>query len=230
MVPLCSLCWSGAARVPEPRLVRVTRPDLLRKQVKGVEVWTLTALRMDLPVWPCSETKGPRVMENRRTSSLGLPSLTDEPSNWSPTGHPRWLLLTAESAAKLPLAPPSCRHIGRPGHRPARAIMTARAGDEKRSMAVAAAAPHASLPRAISPFASDSPKPWATSCASMRVDARRPLRHSLGLTRDAGMPPLFGRSSRSTRVRGGHVVAHQERFAAAYGCLVTSLDEKEVVQ
>lgn len=197
--------------------------------MKRVEVWTLTALRMDLPVWPCSETKGPRVMENRRTSSLGLPSLTGEPSKWSPTGHPRWLLLTAESAAKLPLASPSSRHIGRPGHRPARAIMTAHAG-ENRSVAGAAAAPHASLPRAISAFASDSPKTWATSSASMRVDARRPLRHSLGLTRDAGIPPLFGRSRRSTRVRGGHVVAHQERIAAAYGCLVTSLDEKEVVQ
>jgi len=185
---------------------------------------------VDLPVWPCSGTKGPRVMENRRKPSLGSPSLTGEPMNWSPTGHPRWLLLTAVSAAKLPLALASCRHSGRPGHRPARAIMTARAGDEKRSMAVAAAAPHASLPRAISPFASDSPKPWATSCESMRVDARRRLRHSLGLTRDAGIPPVFGRSSRSTTARGCHLVAHQARSAAAYGCLVRSLDEKEVVQ
>jgi len=76
----------------------------------GVEVWTLRALLMDLPVWPCSETKGPRAMENRRTSSLGSPGLTGEPSSsWSPREHPRWLLLIAESAAKLPLAPPSSR-------------------------------------------------------------------------------------------------------------------------
>ena len=194
--------------------------------MKRVEVWTLTALRMDIPVWPCSETKGPRVMENRRTSSLGLPSLTGEPSKWSPTGHPRWLLLTAESAAKLPLASPSSRHIGRPGHRPARAIMTAHAG-ENRSVAGAAAAPHASLPRAISAFASDSPKPWATSCASMRADRSGILSDSPAMPR---IPQLSGRSSRSTRVRGGHVVAHQDRFVAAYGCSATSLDEKEVVQ
>lgn len=215
-------CGSGL----EPFAVSVTRPDLLREQVKRVEVWTLRALRMDLPVWPRSETKGPRVMENSRTSSLGLPSLTGEPSSWSPTGHPRWLLLTAESAAKFPLAPPSCRHIGRPGQRSVRAIITAHAGDEKPSMA-GAAAPHASLPRAISAFASDSPKPWARSCASMRADRSGILSDSPAMPR---IPQLSGRSSRSTRVRGGHVVAHQERFVAAYGCSATSLDEKEVVQ
>ena len=185
---------------------------------------------VDLPVSPCSGTKGPRVMENRRTRTLGLPSLTSEPLNWSPTGHPRSLLLTDESAARFPLALSSRRHIGRPGHRPARANMTAQAGHGKRSMAGGAAAPHASLPRAIRPFASDSPKPWATSFPSMRVDARRRLRNSLGLTRDAGLPPVFGRSRRSTTEGGCHLVVHQARSAAAYGCLVTSLDEREVLQ
>jgi hypothetical protein len=169
-------------------------------------------------------------MENRRTRTLGLPGLTSEPLNWSPTGHPRSLLLTVESAARFRLALPSRRHIGRPGHRPALAKMTAQAAHGRGLMAGGAAAPHASLPPAIRPFASDSPKPWATSCASMRVDARRPLRNSLGLTRDGGLPPVFGRSRRSTTEGGCHLAVHQARSAAAHGCLVTSLDEREVLQ